>query len=80
MGFVGLELGADDYLPKPFDPRELLARLRTVLRRGGGAVNPTLRFGRLEIDREAREVRVDGDSRGSSSTCSWRWSSGLDAS
>ena len=60
---VGLELGADDYLPKPFDPRELLARLRTVLRRGGGAVNPTLRFGRLEIDREARDVRIDGDSR-----------------
>lgn len=60
---VGLELGADDYLPKPFDPRELLARLRTVLRRGGGSVNPTLRFGRLEIDREAREVRLDGQSR-----------------
>src|SRR6476620_1903207 len=60
---VCLELGSDDYLPKPFDPRELLARLRTVLRRGGGAVNPTLRFGRLEIDREARDVRIDGDSR-----------------
>ena len=60
---VGLELGADDYLPKPFDPRELLARLRTILRRGAGAVNPTLRFGRLEIDREARDVRIDGDSR-----------------
>ncbi|GAB1595643.1 response regulator [Lysobacter claricitrinus] len=57
---VGLELGADDYLPKPFEPRELLARLRTVLRRGEHAVNPTLRFGRLEIDREARQVRIDG--------------------
>jgi two-component system phosphate regulon response regulator OmpR len=60
---VGLELGADDYLPKPFDPRELLARLRTVLRRGNAAINPTLRFGRLEIDRESRQVRVDGQTR-----------------
>jgi len=60
---VGLELGADDYLPKPFDPRELLARLRTVLRRGSAAVNPTLRFGRLEIDREARQVRLDGQTK-----------------
>jgi DNA-binding response OmpR family regulator len=57
---VGLELGADDYLPKPFDPRELLARVRTVLRRGAATVNPVLRFGRLEIDREARQVRLDG--------------------
>jgi DNA-binding response OmpR family regulator len=60
---VGLELGADDYLPKPFEPRELLARLRTVLRRGAHAVNPTLRFGRLEIDREARQARIDGQAR-----------------
>jgi two-component system phosphate regulon response regulator OmpR len=60
---VGLELGADDYLPKPFDPRELLARLRTVLRRGSASVNPLLRFGRLEIDREARQVRLDGQPR-----------------
>ncbi len=60
---VGLELGADDYLPKPFDPRELLARLRTVLRRGAAPVHPALRFGRLEIDREARQVRVDGQAR-----------------
>jgi DNA-binding response OmpR family regulator len=58
---VGLELGADDYLAKPFDARELLARVRTVLRRGTAAVNPVLRFGRLEIDREARQVRVDDD-------------------
>jgi two-component system phosphate regulon response regulator OmpR len=59
---VGLEIGADDYLPKPFEPRELLARLRAILRRrGGGAANSrTLRFGRLEIDRGAREVRLDG--------------------
>jgi DNA-binding response OmpR family regulator len=64
---VGLELGADDYLPKPFEPRELLARMRAVLRRrapGAGAASAApsevLRFGRLEIDRGAREVRVDG--------------------
>jgi two-component system phosphate regulon response regulator OmpR len=61
---VGLELGADDYLPKPFEPRELLARLKAILRRGRG--EPTaqmLRFGRLEIDLAAREVRLDGDAR-----------------
>ena len=61
---VGLEMGADDYLPKPFEPRELLARLRAILRRGpGAAVSHVLRFGRLEIDRDARSVRVDGAER-----------------
>jgi len=63
---VGLELGADDYLPKPFNPRELLARVRAILRRRKGAVGGSgdaLRFGRLEIDRGARTVRVDGDER-----------------
>jgi two-component system phosphate regulon response regulator OmpR len=62
---VGLEIGADDYLPKPFNPRELVARLRAVLRRrrpAGGRTAP-LRFGRLAIDRDARAVRVDGDER-----------------
>ena len=62
---VGLELGADDYLPKPFQPRELLARLRAILRRRGGGTttDKPLRFGRLEIDRGARVLRVDGDAR-----------------
>jgi len=59
---IGLELGADDYLPKPFEPRELLARLRAILRRGrSGVPADVLRFGRLEIDRGAREVRLDGN-------------------
>jgi two-component system phosphate regulon response regulator OmpR len=58
---VGLELGADDYLPKPFNPRELLARLRSILRRRRPtAPADLLRFGRLEIDRGARQARVDG--------------------
>jgi len=61
---VGLEIGADDYLPKPFEPRELLARLRAVLRRGAGAAKADVRrFGRLEIDRGARVARVDGVER-----------------
>lgn len=61
---VGLELGADDYLPKPFEPRELLARLKAVLRRGRGSAAPrdVLTFGRLELDRDARSVSLDGES------------------
>ena len=61
---VGLEIGADDYLPKPFEPRELLARLKAVLRRGRApSATMQLRFGRLEIDRDARTVRLDGRER-----------------
>ena len=60
---IGLEIGADDYLPKPFEPRELLARIRAVLRRRGespATEQATLRFGSLEIDRDARTVCVAG--------------------
>jgi DNA-binding response OmpR family regulator len=61
---IGLEMGADDYLPKPFEPRELLARIRAVLRRHVEGpqyvVSNALRFGSLEIDRDARVVTVGG--------------------
>ncbi len=59
---IGLEIGADDYLPKPFEPRELLARVRAVLRRRvpGSPAGTQLRFGTLEIDRDARTVSVGG--------------------
>jgi DNA-binding response OmpR family regulator len=58
---VGLELGADDYLPKPFEPREMLARLRVILRRGKGETRADMmRFGGLEIDTQAMEARIDG--------------------
>ena len=68
---VGLEIGADDYLPKPFEPRELLARIRAVLRRGAGTaqefghspLHQLMRFGTLEIDRDARLVTVSGVAR-----------------
>jgi len=59
---IGLEIGADDYLPKPFEPRELLARIKALLRRAAPepASDEVLRFGRLEIDLGAREARLDG--------------------
>jgi OmpR family response regulator RpaB len=65
---VGLELGADDYLPKPFEPRELAARLHTILRRRGGTrvteaplASTQLVFDHLLIDLQRREVRRDGE-------------------
>ncbi|WP_088287181.1 response regulator transcription factor [Ideonella sp. A 288] len=62
---VGLELGADDYLPKPFEPRELAARLQTILRRARptapDALSQVLRFDGLDIDVERREVRRRGE-------------------
>ncbi len=62
---VGLEIGADDYLPKPFNPRELLARIRAILRRSAGPTverePPTvLRAGPLTVDLGARSVTVEG--------------------
>ena len=66
---LGLEIGADDYLSKPFEPRELLARIRAIQRRqdisrgrGTLANSPVMRFGSLEIDRDARRVLVQGKS------------------
>jgi DNA-binding response OmpR family regulator len=71
---IGLELGADDYMAKPFEPRELLARIKAMLRRQampkaltkGEAAAPSaqLIFGSLEIDRDARVVRINGNEGG----------------
>ena len=65
---IGLEIGADDYLPKPFEPRELLARIRAVLRRRNDTsaasqkqTQKQMHFGTLEIDRDARTVAVAGN-------------------
>jgi len=62
---VGLEIGADDYLPKPFNPREVLARLGAILRRTRRTPveAPAITFEGLTIDRRAREVRVRGARR-----------------
>lgn len=61
---VGLELGADDYLPKPFNPRELLARIQAVLRRAEGeapAGSERLQAGPLSIDIDRRRVELNGE-------------------
>lgn len=63
---LGLDLGADDYLAKPFSPRELVSRVAAVLRRTAGAqvpeARPVLAIGQLEIDRDRHEVRISGAS------------------
>lgn len=58
----GLEIGADDYIGKPFEPRELVARIQTILRRSSATDgrDPVMRFEGIEIDRDAKEVSVDG--------------------
>ncbi|HVF63819.1 MAG TPA: two-component system response regulator OmpR [Casimicrobiaceae bacterium] len=65
---VGLEMGADDYLPKPFNPRELVARIHAVLRRHGERITPgapsdqgRVRFGRFVLDLAARTLSRDGE-------------------
>jgi two-component system response regulator CpxR len=62
---VGLEIGADDYLPKPFNPRELVARIRAILRRAHAApetpLNEKIRVGDVELDPAARVVRRSGE-------------------
>ncbi|PLY17148.1 MAG: two-component system response regulator OmpR [Sedimenticola sp.] len=65
---IGLEVGADDYLPKPFNPRELLARIKAVLRRDGVAGNQSstestneYRFGPFSINRDAKQVFKEND-------------------
>ena len=57
---VGLEMGADDYLPKPFEPRELVARIQAVLRRGKSDETEVLRGGALELNMTTRTARVNG--------------------
>ena len=56
----GLDLGADDYLPKPFYMAELSARIKSVMRRGAGAVNNTMNIGNISLDLQSRRVTIGG--------------------
>jgi CheY-like chemotaxis protein len=74
---VGLETGADDYIPKPFEPRELLARVKSVLRCVMGAVSasgPRVRMGRFVLDLE-RRVLCDPDAWANNQACCKHFSS-----
>lgn len=57
---IGLELGADDYLSKPFEPRELVARIQAVLRRGSKETEETARVGALDVNWTTRSAQIDG--------------------
>ena len=59
---LGLELGADDYLPKPFEPRELVARMQSVLRRGSATADDHVRAGDIELNLAIRSARLRGAS------------------
>lgn len=58
---AGLDSGADDYIVKPFDANEMLARLRAMTRRASGRSRPEIEYGRLRIDPAARQVWLDGE-------------------
>lgn len=57
---LGLEIGADDYVTKPFNPRELRARIKAILRRTGNELHERFRFGNIEVDFSRHELRQDG--------------------
>ena len=64
---MGLDMGADDYVTKPFSPRELRARIRALLRRAAPEEEPVCRFGDCEVDFPRAELRRGGEKCGSTS-------------